>query len=84
MTNAVTRVVDIPTFPANATNIGYICKQITYGTEPSNFMFAITDIGLSSGALQNRNYLVGVFAIVDSEGDDSFRKKVGITTADET
>ena len=46
-------------------------------------MFAITDIGLSNGMLQARNYLVGVFAIVDSAGDE-FRNKVGITTEDTT
>ena len=82
ITNAVSEVVDIPSFPANTTP-GYICKQITNGTEPSNFTFAITDIGIS-GVSQNRNYLVGVFAIVDSEVDDQYRQKIGITTNDPT
>lgn len=83
MTNAVSGVVDIPSFPAYNTNIGYVCKQITNGTEPSNFVFAITDIGVSN-FYQSRNYLVGVFAIVDSEGEDASRNKVGITTNDVT
>ena len=86
ITNAVSEMVAIPPFPAN-TNSGYICKQITNGPEmepePSNFIFTITDIGIS-GVSQNRNYLVGVFAIVDSEGDDQYRQKIGITTNDPT